>query len=146
LHEPAAQATPGLIREGKGFFMPRIVGIDIPNDKKIKISLRYLYGIGPVNALKLLAAVGIDPERRARDLTEEETTRINVELEKNYVVEGQLRRQVKSSIDRLKAIKCYRGSRHMRNLPARGQQTQSNARTRKGPRVTVAGKKAVKAK
>lgn len=126
--------------------MPRIIGIDIPNDKRIKISLRYLYGIGPVNALRLLEAVGIDPERRARDLTEEEITRINVELEKNFVVEGQLRRQVKSNVDRLKAIRCYRGMRHIKGLPVRGQQTQSNARTRKGPRVTVAGKKAVKAK
>lgn len=126
--------------------MPRISGIDIPNDKKIKISLRYLYGIGPVNALRLLTAVGIDAERRSRDLTEDEIARINVELEKNYLIEGQLRRQVKSNIDRLKAIKAYRGLRHMRNLPCRGQQTQSNARTRKGPRVTVAGKKAVKAK
>ena len=126
--------------------MPRIIGIDIPNDKRIKISLRYLYGIGPVNALRLLEAVGIDPERRARDLTEEEITRINVELEKNFVVEGQLRRQVKSNVDRLKAMRCYRGMRHIKGLPVRGQQTQSNARTRKGPRVTVAGKKAVKAK
>lgn len=126
--------------------MPRIIGIDIPNDKRIKISLRYLYGIGPVNALRLLEAVGIDPERRARDLTEEEITRINVELEKNFVVEGQLRRQVKSNVDRLQAIRCYRGMRHIKGLPVRGQQTQSNARTRKGPRVTVAGKKAVKAK
>ena len=126
--------------------MPRISGIDIPNDKKIKISLRYLYGIGPVNALRLLTAVGIDAERRSRDLTEDEIARINVELEKNYLIEGQLRRQVKSNIVRLKAIKAYRGLRHMRNLPCRGQQTQSNARTRKGPRVTVAGKKAVKAK
>jgi small subunit ribosomal protein S13 len=126
--------------------MPRIIGIDIPNDKKIKISLRYLYGIGPVNALRLLDAVGIDPERRARDLTEEDVTRINGELEKNFVVEGQLRRQVKSNVDRLKAIRCYRGLRHIKGLPVRGQQTQSNARTRKGPRVTVAGKKQIKAK
>jgi small subunit ribosomal protein S13 len=126
--------------------MPRIIGIDIPNDKKIRISLRYIYGLGPVNSMRLLEAVGIDPERRARDLNEEEITRINGELEKNYLVEGQLRRTIKSNIDRLKAIRCYRGLRHIKGLPVRGQQTQSNARTRKGPRVTVAGKKAVKAK
>lgn len=126
--------------------MPRIIGIDIPNDKKIRISLRYIYGLGPVNTMRLLEAVGIDPERRARDLNEEEITRINGELEKNYLVEGQLRRTIKSNIDRLKAIRCYRGLRHIKGLPVRGQQTQSNARTRKGPRVTVAGKKAVKAK
>ena len=124
--------------------MARISGIDLPNDKKMKIALRYVYGIGPKLALDVLAAVGIDPDRKARDLDEEEVTRINAELEKNHTVEGQLRRQIIANVQRLKDIRCYRGMRHIRGLPVRGQQTQANARTRKGPRVTVAGKKSVK--
>ena len=124
--------------------MARIVGIDIPNDKRLKIALRYVYGIGPKKALEVCEAVGLDPEKKARDLTEEEVTRINAELDKNHIVEGQLRRQVIANIQRLKDIRCYRGLRHIRGLPVRGQQTQANARTRKGPRVTVAGKKSVK--
>ena len=91
--------------------------------------------------MDVINAVGLDPDRKARDLTEEEVTRINSELEKNHVVEGQLRRQTIANIQRLKDIRCYRGGRHIRGLPVRGQQTQANARTRKGPRVTVAGKK-----
>ena len=124
--------------------MARISGIDLPNDKKMKIALRYVYGIGPKLALDVLAAVGIDPDRKARELDEEEVTRINAELEKNHTVEGQLRRQIIANVQRLKDIRCYRGMRHIRGLPVRGQQTQANARTRKGPRVTVAGKKSVK--
>ncbi|MCA9322951.1 MAG: 30S ribosomal protein S13 [Planctomycetes bacterium] len=121
--------------------MARIVGIDIPNEKKLRIALRYVYGLGPKRALDLINAVGLDPDKKARDLTEEEVTRINGEIEKNFVVEGQLRRTIISNIQRLKDIRCYRGLRHIRGLPVRGQLTQSNARTRKGPRVTVAGKK-----
>ena len=121
--------------------MPRIAGVDIPNDKRVKISLRYVFGIGPHQALQVLESVGIDPDLKARELSEEEVTRINGELEKNYIVEGQLRRQVISNITRLKDIRSYRGLRHIRGLPTRGQQTQSNARTRKGPKKTVAGKK-----
>ena len=124
--------------------MARIVGIDLPNDKKIKIALRYVYGIGPKKALELIEAVGLDPEKKARDITEEEVTRINGELEKNYIVEGQLRRQMIGNVQRLKDIRCYRGLRHIRGLPVRGQQTQANARTRKGPRKTVTGKKSIK--
>ena len=121
--------------------MARIAGTDIPSDKKLKIALRYVYGLGPKLALDLLDRVGLNPEMKARDLNEEDVTRINGELEKNFSVEGQLRRQIIQNVQRLKDIRCYRGLRHIRGLPVRGQQTQSNARTRKGPRVTVAGKK-----
>ena len=121
--------------------MARIAGIDIPNEKKLRIALRYVYGLGPRKALELCNAVGLDPDKKARALSEEDVTRINGEIQKNFVVEGQLRRQVIGNVQRLKEIRCYRGLRHIRGLPARGQQTQSNARTRKGPRVTVAGKK-----
>jgi small subunit ribosomal protein S13 len=121
--------------------MARIVGIDLPNHKRLKVALTYVYGIGVNKARDLCASVGLDPELRASDLTEEQITQINTEIQKNYVVEGQLRRQIKSNIDRLKDIRSYRGSRHIRGLPVRGQQTQANARTRKGPRKTVAGKK-----
>jgi small subunit ribosomal protein S13 len=124
--------------------MPRIAGIDIPNDKKIKISLRYIYGIGPSNTMSILKEVGIDPERRAKDLTEEELAKIITILDRSSLVEGALRRQINQNISRLKEIGSYRGSRHRRSLPIRGQRTRSNARTRKGPRKTVAGKKGVK--
>ncbi len=121
--------------------MARIAGTDIPNDKRLKIALTYVYGLGRKETLRLLEAVGLDPEQRARDLTEEDVTRINAELQANFVVEGQLRRQIIQNIQRLKDIRCYRGLRHIRGLPVRGQQTQANARTRKGPRKTVTGKK-----
>ena len=121
--------------------MARIAGTDIPNDKKLKIGLTYVYGLGPKEALRLIEAVGLDPEQRGRDLSEEDVTRINNELQENFVVEGQLRRQTIQNIQRLKDIRCYRGLRHIRGLPVRGQQTQANARTRKGPRKTVTGKK-----
>ncbi len=121
--------------------MARIAGIDIPNDKRLKIALRYIYGIGSHKALEICRSTDLDPEKKARELTEEEVTRIGAEIEKNHVVEGQLRRQIISNIQRLKDIRSYRGLRHIRGLPVRGQQTQANARTRKGPRKTVAGKK-----
>lgn len=121
--------------------MPRIAGTDVPNDKNINIALRYVYGVGPKKADDIVKAVGLDPRTKARNLTEEEVTRINSEIERNHVVEGQLRRQIISNIQRLKDIRTYRGLRHIRGLPVRGQQTQANARTRKGPRVTVANKK-----
>ncbi|MCS7034777.1 MAG: 30S ribosomal protein S13 [Phycisphaerae bacterium] len=125
--------------------MPRIAGIDIPPEKKIKISLRYIYGIGPTNALQLLKEAQIDPERRAKDLSEEELARIiNLIEEKEILVEGALRRQIQQNVARLRDIGSYRGMRHRRSLPVRGQRTRSNARTRKGPRKTVAGKKGVK--
>ncbi|MEI8197127.1 MAG: 30S ribosomal protein S13 [Phycisphaerae bacterium] len=124
--------------------MPRIVGIDLPMDKPVRISLRYIYGIGPVNAMEILKEANIDPQKRARELTEDEVGHIVNIIDRSFVVEGALRRQIQQNIARLKDIGSYRGSRHRRNLPTRGQRTRSNARTRKGPRKTVAGKKGVK--
>ena len=124
--------------------MPRISGIDIPLEKQIRISLRYVYGIGPVNAMIILEEARIDPMKKARELSEDEVSRIVNIIDRSYVVEGALRRQIQQNIQRLKDISSYRGSRHRRNLPVRGQRTRSNARTRKGPRKTVAGKKGVK--
>jgi small subunit ribosomal protein S13 len=124
--------------------MPRILGVDLPNDKPTHISLRYLYGIGPTSALELCEKAKIDPQRRAKDLTEDEVSRLTAILDREYTVEGPLRRQTQQNIARLRDIGCYRGLRHRRGLPVRGQRTRTNARTRKGPRKTVAGKKGVK--
>lgn len=124
--------------------MPRIAGIDIPNDKKIKISLRYLFGIGPTNAMQILKEAGVDPEIRAKDISEEDLSKIVTIIDNGFLVEGALRRQQAQNIGRLKEVGSYRGNRHRRSLPVRGQRTRSNARTRKGPRKTVAGKKGVK--
>ncbi|QOV88221.1 30S ribosomal protein S13 [Humisphaera borealis] len=124
--------------------MPRISGIDIPNDKKIKISLRYIYGVGPTNALAILKEAGIDPERRAKDMTEDELAKIIGIIDRSILVEGALRRNIQQNVGRLRDINSFRGNRHRRSLPTRGQRTRSNARTRKGPRKTVAGKKGVK--
>src|SRR5262245_16786568 len=124
--------------------MPRIVGVDIPSEKVTWVALQYIYGIGRKASLDILRAVGVNPQRRAKDLTDEELARITTEIEKNHVVEGNLRRQIQQNISRLKEIACYRGIRHRRGLPVRGQRTRTNARTRKGPRKTVAGKKSVK--
>jgi small subunit ribosomal protein S13 len=124
--------------------MPRILGVDIPNDKRTVISLRYVYGIGPFLANQLCDRTGIDPNKRARDLSEDELAKLAALLDNEYVVEGQLRRQLQQAITRLRDIGCYRGLRHRKGLPARGQRTRTNARTRKGPRKTVAGKKGVK--
>lgn len=124
--------------------MPRIAGVDIPANKRIEFSLPYIYGIGPANAMDVLKEAGIAPGVKAKDLTEEEVARIGTMIERNYQVEGQLRRIIQSNIARLKDIRCYRGMRHRAHLPVRGQRTRTNARTRKGPRKTVAGKKGVK--
>ena len=124
--------------------MPRIQGVDIPPDKPTHISLRYLYGIGPTTALRLCEQAHLDPQRRARDLSDEELARLANILDRDYTIEGPLRRVEGSNIARLKEIKCYRGERHRKNLPVRGQRSKTNARTRKGPRKTVAGKKGVK--
>lgn len=124
--------------------MPRIAGVDVPAQKRIDIALRYIYGIGPTRANEILRQAQISPEVRANKLSEEEVSRIAGIIERDYVVEGQLRRQVAQNISRLREIRCYRGLRHIRGLPARGQRTRTNARTRKGPRKTVAGKKGVK--
>lgn len=124
--------------------MPRIAGVDIPAQKRIDIALRYIYGIGPTRALEVVRKAEIDPATRANKLSEEEVSRIATIIENDYVVEGQLRRQLAANIARLREIRCYRGMRHIRGLPCRGQRTRTNARTRKGPRKTVAGKKGVK--
>lgn len=125
--------------------MPRILGVDLPNDKPTHISLRYLYGIGPALALRLCEQAHLDPQRRAKELTDDDISRLVSFLDRDeYTVEGQLRRQLHQHIGRLKEIGCYRGLRHRRSLPTRGQRTRTNARTRKGPRKTVAGKKGVK--
>jgi len=124
--------------------MPRILGVDIPNDKRVVISLRYIYGIGPFFAEQLCERTGIDRDKRARDLSEDELAKLAALLDNEYTVEGQLRRQVQQNIARLRDIGCYRGLRHRKGLPVRGQRTRTNARTRKGPRKTVAGKKGVK--
>jgi small subunit ribosomal protein S13 len=124
--------------------MPRIVGVDIPDNKVTYVALQYIHGIGKRSALALCESLQIEPLRRARDLTDEELARLANQIEQGYVVEGNLRRQTQQNISRLKEIACYRGMRHRRGLPVRGQRTQTNARTRKGPKKTVAGKKSVK--
>lgn len=121
--------------------MPRILGVDIPNDKRVAISLTYLYGVGNTSAARIVQEAGIDPDKRGKDLTEDEISRIVSMIDKSFVVEGELRRQVAQNIARLRQINCYRGLRHIRGLPARGQRTKTNARTRKGPAKTVAGRK-----
>lgn len=124
--------------------MPRVLGVDIPNDKPTIVALTYLYGVGPKIARDLCHKTGIDPQARARELREDELARLTALLDKDYTVEGQLRRQTAQNIARLRDIGCYRGIRHRRGLPVRGQRTRTNARTRKGPKKTVAGKKGVK--
>lgn len=124
--------------------MPRIAGVDVPPNKACKIAFRYIYGIGPKGAMDLCEELGIEPDRKSRDLTDEEVTRINGLIDRKFMVEGQLRRSITQNLARLKNIRCYRGIRHIRSLPCRGQGTQSNARTRKGKKKTVAGKKSVK--
>lgn len=125
--------------------MPRILGVDIPNDKVVEVALTYLYGVGPTTAKKVMEEVGIQPGTRAKNLTDDELGRITSLLDKSFVVEGQLRRQVAQNLQRLRKIGCYRGIRHGRGLPVRGQRTRTNARTRKGKKKTVAVKKSVKA-
>jgi small subunit ribosomal protein S13 len=124
--------------------MPRIAGVDIPADKPIRISLRYIFGVGPTNSDQILKEAGIDGQRRAKELTEEELAHIIGILDRGMLVEGALRRSIQQNIARLRDIGSFRGHRHRRSLPTRGQRTRSNARTRKGPRKTVAGKKGVK--
>ena len=124
--------------------MPRIVGVDIPNEKPVWIALTYVYGIGRHTASFILKEAGIEESVKAGKLTEDEVSRLGQIITREHVVEGQLRRQVSQNIARLRDIACYKGVRHRRGLPVRGQQTQSNARTRKGKKKTVAGKKGVK--
>jgi small subunit ribosomal protein S13 len=124
--------------------MPRLLGVDIPNDKPAVISLTYLYGVGPKIARDLCHNAGINPQKQARELAEDELGRLAALLERDYTVEGPLRRQIQQNITRLRDIKCYRGIRHRLGLPVRGQRTRTNARTRIGQRKSVAGKKGVK--
>ena len=124
--------------------MPRIVGVDVPNNKPAWIALTYIHGVGVHRSKKILAEIGVDVALRAGKLSEDEVSRIGQIIDRDYEVEGTLRRRVSQNIIRLKDIACYRGIRHRRGLPVRGQQTQSNARTRKGKKKTVAGKKGVK--
>ena len=124
--------------------MARIAGIDVPREKRLVVSLTYIYGIGRTTAGQVCEATGVDPTTRVRDLTDEEVVRIRSWIDQNLKVEGDLRREVSQDIKRKMEIGCYQGLRHRRGLPVRGQRTQTNARTRKGPRKTVAGKKKVK--
>ncbi|WP_027091976.1 30S ribosomal protein S13 [Cohnella thermotolerans] len=121
--------------------MARIAGVDLPRDKRVEIALTYIFGIGKTTSQKLLATAGINPDTRVRDLTEDELARIREAIDKTQKVEGDLRREIALNIKRLIEIGCYRGVRHRRGLPVRGQRTKTNARTRKGPRRTVANKK-----
>lgn len=124
--------------------MPRVQGVDIPNNKAAYISLTYLYGIGRYTAIEICRELGIEPQVKAKEISDDDLARLNNLLDTSYVIEGQLRRQTQQHIARLREIQCYRGNRHRRGLPVRGQRTITNARTRKGVRKTVAGKKGVK--
>ncbi len=124
--------------------MARIAGVDIPNDKQVGIALTYIYGIGRSRALEICQGTGVDPTKKVRDLSDEELSRIREFIDRHYKVEGELRAEVRQNIQRLIEINCYRGIRHRRGLPVRGQRTRTNARTRKGPRKTVAGKRRAK--
>ncbi len=121
--------------------MARIAGVDLPRDKRVEVSLTYIFGIGRPSSRKILAEAGINPDTRVKDLTEEEVAKLRDIIEKQYQVEGDLRRQVSMDIKRLMDLGCYKGIRHRRGLPVRGQKTKTNARTRKGPKRTVSGKK-----
>ena len=121
--------------------MARIAGVDIPNNKRVEIALTYIYGIGRKSANDILAKTGINPDTRAKDLTEDEVAKLRDEIENSYTVEGDLRREVALNIKRMVEINCYRGIRHRKGLPVRGQRTKTNARTRKGPVKTIANKK-----
>ncbi|MBT4863808.1 MAG: 30S ribosomal protein S13 [Planctomycetaceae bacterium] len=124
--------------------MPRIQGVDVPNPKPTYVALTYLFGIGRTQSIGICFALGIDPQRKAKELTEDEIARINNHLENEHMIEGALRRHVQQNIARLRDVHTYRGLRHRRGLPVRGQRTRTNARTRKGAKKTVAGKKGVK--
>ena len=121
--------------------MARIAGVDIPNNKRVEIALTYIYGIGLKTSKDILAKTGVNPDTRAKDLTENEIARLRDEIEANHQIEGDLRREVALNIKRLVEVNCYRGTRHRKGLPVRGQRTKTNARTRKGPAKTIANKK-----
>jgi small subunit ribosomal protein S13 len=135
------RAKPATRKKSK---MPRLLGVDIPGDKRIEASLPYIYGLGPSNSKKILEQANIDPNIRAKDLSPEQINAIIVAINANKIpIEGDLRREVQGNLKRLQAINCYRGMRHVRGLPVRGQRTSTNARTRKGKAVAIAGKKKV---
>ena len=121
--------------------MARIAGVDLPRDKRVEIGLTYIYGIGRASATRILADAGVDPDIRCRDLTDEDVKKISAVIDETQMVEGDLRREIAMNIKRLQEIGCYRGIRHRKSLPVRGQKTKTNARTRKGPKRTVANKK-----
>lgn len=121
--------------------MARLVGVDLPRDKRIEVGLTYIYGIGPTTSKDILAATGVDPDVRVRDLTEDDLAKLRDYITNNLTTEGDLHREVRQNINRLMEIGCYRGLRHRRGLPVRGQRTHTNARTRKGPRKQIGGKK-----
>ena len=121
--------------------MARIAGVDLPRDKRVEIGLTYIYGIGRTSATRILAEAGVDPDIRCRDLTDEDVKKISAVIDETQTVEGDLRREIAMNIKRLQEIGCYRGIRHRKSLPVRGQKTKTNARTRKGPKRTVANKK-----
>ena len=121
--------------------MPRILGVDLPREKRVEIGLTYIYGIGATRAKKICAETGVNPDTRVRDLTEEEVVKLRDNIDANYTVEGDLRRDVALNIKNMVEINCYRGIRHRKGLPVRGQRTKTNARTRKGPAKTIANKK-----
>ena len=121
--------------------MARLAGVDLPREKRIEIALTYIFGIGPAVAQQIIEVTGINPDTRVKDLTEEEEQKLRAEIENNHTVDGDLRREIAMNIKRLMDIGCYRGLRHRQGLPVRGQKTKTNARTRKGPKRTVAGKK-----
>jgi len=120
--------------------VPRIAGVDIPGEKRVEISLRYIYGIGPAMSSRILAETGISPDKKSKELTEEEVARLRDYIEKRYRVEGDLRKEISLNVSRLTEIGSYRGMRHRRRLPVHGQRTRTNARTKRGPRQTVAGR------
>jgi small subunit ribosomal protein S13 len=126
--------------------MARIAGVDLPRDKRTEVALTYIFGIGPTTSKKILATTGVDPDKRVKDLTEAEVSQIRTAIDRDYKVEGDLRREVAQNIKRLQEIGCYRGLRHRRGLPVRGQRTRTNARTKRGPRKTVPGKRRSRAK
>lgn len=136
---PAARNAAHLIRRCTK--LARIAGVDLPREKRVEIGLTYIFGIGRTRSSEILATTGISPDTRVRDLTDEEITKLRDTIEKSYMVEGDLRRETALNIKRLMDIRCYRGLRHRMGLPVRGQRTKTNARTRKGPRKTIANKK-----
>ena len=129
------------LRNSKGITMARLAGVDIPNEKRIEIALTYIFGVGRTRAKETLAATGVNPDTRVKDLTDEQLITLRDYLEANYKIEGDLRREIDADIRRKIQINCYQGQRHRKGLPVRGQRTKTNARTRKGPKRTVAGKK-----